>query len=170
MENGDSSDESDAGPHLVLDSAGRVACPAATASLDFGFRAFKHLFGGPTQNVDAKSAKNAPGSDSAAQQSDGLIAEVTAACSRAFDARASGDEGYSAGSTFWVPASATGGLCRLEALALDIFRFHTAGNASSSSPPAADVHRCSSLQPDSMTAGCFLSHPAHDRSLPTWEF
>ena len=53
---------------------------------------------------------------------------MRAACSSA------ATEGYSVGSTFWVPASAEpAGLCQLEALALEIFRFHTAG------PPAAST-------------------------------
>ena len=54
------SDSDDDGPRLILDSAGRVACSkAATAGLDFGFRAAEKLFGPGTAQPKCRRCRSA---------------------------------------------------------------------------------------------------------------
>ena len=86
---------------LALDAHGRVAVAGAD-ELDYGYRAFDGV-------ADRKS-----------------LAALKEDCASAFSARSKkGDEAYSSGSTYWVPASADrAGLCAVERAALDVFELH----------------------------------------------
>lgn len=86
---------------LKVDPSGRVACEG-NEKLDYSFRSFANVFAG------------------------GVPDSLRNDCQTVFTARDAGKGKYSAGDTFWVPASADKTqLSQLELVALQLFKYHT---------------------------------------------
>jgi hypothetical protein len=100
-------DEAAAEAELGVDQNGRVV--AGLGTMSFAFRSFSHIFSGDRRQVAA------------------LKQDCAAACA----VKSVKSSEYSEGTTFWVGADADPeSLASIERVALDIFRYHTAGAAS----------------------------------------
>eukprot|EP00946_MAST-07B_sp_MAST-7B-sp1_P004989 g4989.t1 len=123
---------------LKVDPNGRVLAGYDQKRMDFKFRSFGGIFdesllGSIREDcirarTQARTAKSKGGKSTSVDHRD-KRRRVDSTSSAASSAADSGDdsdlEDYSEGQTFWVPADTAQPATLLEAIALDIFRFHT---------------------------------------------